>query len=236
MNRFAHLQRRLPLIIVACAAIFGAMLLREHLSFESIFAHRSTLLAFRDSHYLWASLGFMMAYILLVAFSVPGAIWVTLTGGFLFGLFPGVIFNLIGSTVGAILVFLAARAGIGAEVDAKIKSTGGFAARMQRALAENEVSALLTMRLVPGMPFFLVNLIPAFVGTTLRRFAWTTALGMIPGTLVFTSVGAGLEHVFATGGRPDLGIIFSAPILLPLLALAALSMLPILLRYFRKGA
>lgn len=236
MTRFAHLQRRLPLIIVAIAAIFGAILLREHLSFEAIFAHRNTLLAFRDSHYLWASLGFTVAYILLVAFSVPGAIWVTLTGGFLFGLFPGVIFNLIGATVGAILVFLAARAGIGAEVDAKIKSSGGFAARMQRALAKNEVSALLMMRLVPGMPFFLVNLIPAFVGTTLRRFAWTTALGMIPGTMVFTSVGAGLEHVFASGGRPDLSIIFSAPILLPLLALAALSMLPILLRYFRKGA
>lgn len=236
MTPFANWHRRLPLIIIVIAAVFGAILLRQYLSFDALLAHRSTLLAYRDSHFFAASLGFVVVYILLVALSVPGAIWVTLTGGFLFGLFPGVIYNVIGSTTGAILVFLAARAGIGAEVDAKIKSTGGLAARMRRALAENEVSALLTMRLIPGMPFFLVNLIPAFVGTTLRRFAWTTALGMIPGTLVFTSVGAGLEHVFAQGGRPDLGIIFSAPILLPLLALAALSMLPMLIRYFRKGA
>lgn len=229
-------HRRLPLIVIAIVALFGAVLLREHLSFDALFAHRNSLLAYRDSHYLWASLGFVAVYILLVAFSVPGAIWVTLTGGFLFGLFPGVIYNIIGSTIGAILVFLAARAGIGADVDAKIQSTGGLAARMRRAMADNEVSALLTMRLIPGMPFFLVNLIPAFTGTKLRRFAWTTAVGMIPGTFVFTSVGAGLEHVFATGGRPDLGIIFSPPILLPLLALAALSMLPTIYGYFRKGA
>lgn len=236
MIPIANLHRRLPLIAIVIVAIFAAILLRQHLSFEALFAHRSTLLAYRDDHYLWASFAFVAIYILLVAFSVPGAIWVTLTGGFLFGLFPGVIYNLVGATTGAILVFLAARAGIGAEVDAKIKSTGGLAARLSRALAENEVSALLTMRLIPGMPFFLVNLIPAFVGTTLRRFAWTTALGMIPGTIVFTSVGAGLEHVFAQGGRPDLGIIFSPPILLPLLALAGLSMLPTVYRYFRKGA
>jgi uncharacterized membrane protein YdjX (TVP38/TMEM64 family) len=234
MNWIANWQRRLPLMFIALAAIAGVLLLKDHISYDALFAHRSALLAFRDSHYLLASLGFVAAYILLVAFSVPGAIWATLTGGFLFGLFPGVIFNVIGATFGAILVFLAARAGIGAEVDAKIKASGGFAARMQRALAENEVSALLTMRLVPGMPFFLVNLIPAFVGTTLRRFAWTTALGLIPGALVFTSVGAGLEHVFAQGGRPDLGIIFSPPILLPLLALAALSMLPTVYRYLRN--
>lgn len=236
MTPNAPWHRRLPLILIVMSAILGAVLLREHLGFDALATHRDMLLAFRDSHYLWASLGFMAVYVLLVAFSVPGAIWVTLTGGFLFGLFPGVIFNLIGATLGAILVFLAARAGLGAEVDAKLKASDGRVARMRRALAENEVSALLTMRLIPGVPFFLVNLIPAFVGTRLSRFAWTTALGMIPGTLVFTSVGAGLEHVFATGGRPDLGIIFSWPILLPLLALTMLSMLPSLYRYFRKGA
>ena len=236
MTALSVWHRRLPLIVMVIAAIFGAVLLREHLSFEGLLVHRSTLLAYRDSHYFFASLAFVLVYIALVAFSVPGAIWVTLTGGFLFGLFPGVVFNLIGATVGAILVFLAARAGIGAEVEAKIKGGGGLAARMRRALVENEIAALLTMRLIPGVPFFLVNLIPAFVGTTLRRFAWTTALGMIPGTLVFTSVGAGLEHVFAIGGRPDLSIIFSPPILLPLLALAALSLLPTIYAYFRKGA
>lgn len=228
--------RRLPLLVIAIAAVLGVVFLRDQISFDALADHRSTLLAFRDGHYLWASLAFIAIYIAIVALSLPGGIWATLTGGFLFGLFPGAIYNVTGATIGAVLVFLAARAGIGAEVEAKIKSTGGLAGRLQNALAENEVSALLTMRLIPGVPFFLANLIPAFVGTKLRRFAWTTAVGIIPGAVVFTSVGAGLGDVFARGGVPDLGIIFSPPILAPLLGLAALSMLPSVIKYLRpKG-
>jgi uncharacterized membrane protein YdjX (TVP38/TMEM64 family) len=86
------------------------------------------------------------------------------------------------------------------------------------------------MRLVPLVPFFVANLIPAFVGTSLFRFAVSTFLGIIPGALVFTSVGAGLGEVFARGEAPDLGIIFTPPVLLPLLGLAALAALPMLLR------
>jgi uncharacterized membrane protein YdjX (TVP38/TMEM64 family) len=90
------------------------------------------------------------------------------------------------------------------------------------------------MRLIPGVPFFLANLIPAFMGTSLWRFFWTTALGILPAGAVFTSVGAGLGAVFAAGGQPNLGIIFTPPVLLPLLALAALSALPMVLRAFKK--
>lgn len=230
------LARRLPLLIIALAAILGVIFLRDHISFDALARNRSALLEFRDAHYLWASLTFIAVYIAIVGLSLPGGLWATLTGGFLFGIFPGVLFNVTGATLGAVLVFLAARAGIGAEVEARIKANGGKAARVRNALAENEVSALLTLRLIPGVPFFLVNLIPAFVGTKLRRFAWTTALGIIPGTLVFTSVGAGLGDVFASGGVPDLRVIFTPPILIPLLGLAALSMLPAVVKYMRaKG-
>lgn len=236
MTNKTAFYRRLPLLMIALAAVLGLVFLRDHLSFDALAEHRSTLLAFRDMHYLMASLAFVGLYIAIVALSLPGGIWATLTGGFLFGMFPGAIYNITGATIGAVLVFLAARAGIGAEVEAKIKSQGGLAGRLQNALAANEVSALLTMRLVPGVPFFLANLIPAFVGTKLRRFAWTTAVGIIPGALVFTSVGAGLGDVFAVGGVPDLGIMFSPPILAPLLGLAALSMLPVVIKYVRlKG-
>ena len=87
---------------------------------------------------------------------------------------------------------------------------------------------------MPALPFFLANLIPAFIGIRLFPFALTTFLGIIPGTLVFTSIGAGLGEVFARGEKPDLSIIFTAPVLLPLLGLAALSALPIVLKSFRK--
>jgi uncharacterized membrane protein YdjX (TVP38/TMEM64 family) len=131
-------------------------------------------------------------------------------------------------------VFLAARAGFGADVAARMKSGTGPAARLLAALQQNQWSALLIMRLVPAVPFFIANLIPAFVGIRLLPFAATTVLGIIPATVVFTSVGAGLGEVFARGETPDLGIIFAPQILLPLLGLAALSALPMLLRLRRK--
>ena len=230
------LVRRLPILAILLGAALGAFLLRDHLSFDALAKHRETLLAFRDGNFLLAGLTFAVAYIVIVAFSLPGATIATLTGGFLFGLFPGVLFNVGAATIGAIAVFLAARAGFGADVAARIEKSGGAAARLQQALRENEWSALLIMRLVPAVPFFIANLLPAFVGTSLVRFALTTFVGIIPGGLVFTSVGAGLGEVFARGETPDLSIIFAPHILGPILGLAALSAMPMVLKRLRKGA
>jgi uncharacterized membrane protein YdjX (TVP38/TMEM64 family) len=90
------------------------------------------------------------------------------------------------------------------------------------------------MRLIPAIPFFMCNLLPAFAGVRLLPFAVTTYLGIIPGALVFTSVGAGLGEVFAKGGTPDLGIIFAPGVLFPLLGLAALSALPTIVGAYRR--
>ena len=226
--------KRLPIIAIALVAASGAFFLRDHISFEALARHRDTLLAFRDGAFAAASLAFVAAYIVIVAFSLPGATIATLTGGFLFGLFPGVLYNVGAATLGAMAVFLAARAGFGADVAARIAEKGGAAARLQQGLRDNEWSALLVMRLVPAVPFFIANLLPAFVGTSLLRFGSTTFVGIIPGTFVFTSVGAGLGEVFARGETPDLSIIFAPHIIGPILGLAALSALPIVLKRFRK--
>ncbi|MDO9637286.1 MAG: VTT domain-containing protein [Pseudotabrizicola sp.] len=228
--------KRLPFLVILTVAVLGAVLLRDQISFEALARHRDTLLAFRDSNLALASLGFVAAYVVIVAFSLPGATIATLTGGFLFGLFPGVFYNVAGATIGAAGVFLAARAGFGADVAARITEKGGAAARLQQGLRENEWSALLIMRLVPAVPFFIANLLPAFVGTSLFPFVVTTFLGIIPGTFVFTWVGTGLGEVFARGETPDLSIIFAPQILGPILGLAALSALPIVMKRFNKGA
>ena len=116
------------------------------------------------------------------------------------------------------------------------RSRGGAVARLQEGLRQNQWSALLIMRLVPVVPFFLANLIPAFAGIRLWPCVATTALGILPAGLVFTSVGAGLGEVFARGETPDLGMVFTAPVLGPLLGLAALSALPMMLKVWqRKG-
>lgn len=230
-----RLVRSLPLIIIAVAALAGLVLLRDQLSFEALSRHRDALLAFRDANDRLAVLAFIAAYVLIVALSLPGATVATLTGGFLFGLFPGVFYNVIAATIGAAGIFLAVRAGFGAALARRIESGGGAAARLQDGLRQNEWSVLMVMRLVPALPFFLANLIPAVVGVRFDRFVITTFLGIFPAALVFTSVGAGLGEVFAKGGTPDLSVIFSPPILLPLLGLAALSALPVVVKYFRKA-
>lgn len=222
--------RRLPILVILVAAAIGAFAFRDALSFDSLARHRETLLAFRDAHYLWALLAFLAAYIAIVALSLPGGTVATLTGGFLFGLFPGVLYNVLGAGTGAVLIFLAARSGFGDALSRRLDHAGGKAAKLQAALRQNEWSVLFLMRLVPLVPFFIANLMPAVVGTSLFRFAVSTFLGIIPGAFVFTSVGSGLGEVFAKGEAPDLGIIFTPPVLLPLLGLAALAALPILLR------
>lgn len=230
------LARKLPILLILAGALAGAYGLRDHLSFAALAENREALLAFRDAHFVWAALGFVAAYVVIVAFSLPGATIATLTGGFLFGLFPGALFNVGAATLGAVGVFLAARSGFGEALSRRVGAGGGAGARLMAGLRENEWSVLLTMRLIPVVPFFLANLIPAFAGIRLWPFAATTFLGIIPGGLVYTSVGAGLGEVFARGETPDLGIIFAPHVLGPILGLAALSALPMILKHFRKGA
>ncbi|RAP39754.1 hypothetical protein BYZ73_18865 [Rhodovulum viride] len=226
--------RHLPLIAIAAVAVVGALTLRDQLGFEALAAHREALIALRDANYAGAALGFMLAYVAIVAFSLPGATVATLAGGFLFGVFPGVLFNVTAATLGAVLIFLAARWGLGDRLAARLDASEGRVAALREGLRENELSVLFLIRLVPAVPFFVANLLPALVGVSAGRFAVTTFFGIMPGALVYTWVGAGLGEVFARGERPDLGIVFEPQVLGPLLGLAALAALPIVLRALRR--
>lgn len=230
------LAAKLPFLLILLAAGIGAFFLRNHMTFDALAENRDALIAFRDQNYALAVLAFMLAYIAIVGLSLPGATIATLTGGFLFGIFPGVLFNVTAATIGAALIFLAAKHGFGARFATKMTERGGNAARLQAALQENEWSALLIMRLAPIVPFFMANLIPAFVGARTSRFIITTFFGIMPGGIILTSIGAGLDSVFANGEMPDLSILFAPHILLPILGLVALSALPIVIKYRRKKA
>ncbi len=225
--------RRLPIALIALVALVGAFTLRDWLSFETLAQNRERLLAFRDAHYAAAVGAFVLAYAALVAFSLPGAALATLTGGFLFATFPGVVYNVTGATLGAIAIFLAAKWGLGERLAQRMNAGEGMVRRIKRGLDENQWSMLFLIRLIPAVPFFVANLVPAFVGVPLWRYAVTTFLGIIPGALVYTSVGAGLGEVFARGERPDLGIIFTPGILLPILGLCLLAALPMILKALR---
>ena len=188
-------QKMLPLIGIAVVAVIGFFTLKDYLGFESLRDNREALLAWRDANYVVASMGFIGVYIAIVAFSLPGAAIISLTGGFLFGLFPGTLFNVVSATIGAVLIFLAARFGLGDYLSRKMDNAGGVVGKIKAGLDDNEISFLLLMRLVPAFPFFVANLVPALVGTKLRTFVWTTFVGIIPGGLVYTWVGSGLGEV-----------------------------------------
>ncbi|WP_246237278.1 TVP38/TMEM64 family protein [Halovulum dunhuangense] len=226
-------RRLSPLLIIALVAAAG-FFWRDAFSFQTLADNRERLIAWRDASYGLAVAGYMLAYVAVVAFSLPGATVMTLAGGFLFGLIPGAPVIVISATIGATLIFLAARTGLGDALQARMDANPGTMSRIRDGLRENEVSYLLLMRLVPAIPFFVANLAPALLGVRLRNFVLTTFFGIMPGTVVYTWVGAGLSGVFARDETPDLGILFEWQVLGPILALCALSALPILLKTIRK--
>jgi uncharacterized membrane protein YdjX (TVP38/TMEM64 family) len=225
--------RLLPLLLVAAGAALGTYLFRDALTFEALAANREALIAFRDANYAATVLGFIAAYALIVAFSLPGATIATLTGGFLFATFPGALFNVIAATLGASAIFLVAKTSVGARLGARLEGSEGLVKRIKDGIDDNQWSMLFLIRLLPVVPFFVANLVPAFLEVPLRRYVVSTFFGIMPGAVVYTSVGAGLGAVFARGETPDLGIIFTPPILLPLLGLCALALLPVAIKALR---
>ncbi|WP_424927909.1 TVP38/TMEM64 family protein [Amaricoccus tamworthensis] len=228
-------KRVIPILLIAAIAIGGGWYLRDFLNFETLRDNREALIAWRDANYLPAILAYTLAYVIVVAFSLPGALIMTLTGGFLFGTLIGGGLTVLAATIGATIIFLAARFGLGDALYAKLTAEGGKGtlARMERGLRENEVSYLFLMRLVPAIPFFVANLAPAFLGVKLRTYMITTFFGIIPGTMVYSWIGAGLGEVFARNETPNLGIIFEPMILGPILGLAALAAMPIVVKALR---
>lgn len=227
-------RQRLPIVIIALVAVIGAVTLRDFLTFETLRDNRAAMVAFRDDNYLMTALGFVLIYIAIVAFSLPGATAATLTGGFLFGVFPGALFNVLAATIGAVAIFMAVRAGLGRAMSARIDASDGRVKRLTDAIRANEAPVLFSLRLMPVLPFFVMNVIPALIGVRLSIFTATTFFGIMPGGLVYTWVGSGLGEVFARDETPDLGIIFEPQIIGPLAGLAALSLMPILVKKFSR--
>lgn len=227
------LSRFLPLLLIAAAiAASFALGLDAYLRFEALAENRARLAAFVESRFVLAALVYVVTYAIVVALSLPGGAVMTLAGGFLFGPWVGGLLAVIGATFGATAIFLAAKTAIG---DALREKAGGKIAAFAEGFARDAFSYLLVLRLVPLFPFWLVNLVPAFFGVTLSTYVGATFLGIIPGTLVFASIGNGLGAVIDAGRTPDLGVIFQPAVLLPLLGLAALSLVPVIYKRM-KGA
>ncbi|MGK7652850.1 MULTISPECIES: TVP38/TMEM64 family protein [unclassified Roseovarius] len=225
--------RHAPLAVILVAAVVGYFTLGDYLTFDTLADNREALLAFRDENYLLLAGLFMTVYVAIVAFSLPGAAVASVTGGFLFGLALGTVFNVTAAVIGASAIFLAARWGLGRTLAARMDASEGTLKKFKNGLHEHEINVLLLMRLVPVVPFFVANLLPALVGVRFFNFLWTTAVGIIPGAVVFTWIGVGLGEVFDRGERPDLSLLWEPQVIGPILGLCVLAALPILIKTVR---
>lgn len=225
------MKRYLPLLIIiilmALAYISGVT---ETLTFENLKAHRQQLQQWVAEYPIGAPLAFIIIYAVSTALSIPGGLFLSLFGGFLYPQPYSTIYVVIGATAGATMVFLAAKTALG---DILKKQAGSLINKMQKGFQDNAVSYLLFLRLVPIFPFWLVNIAPAFFGVTLSTYLWTTFLGIIPGSFVFTQAGTGLGAILDSGEEFSLHALFNNDIKIALIALGIFALLPAVIKKLR---
>lgn len=225
------MRRMLPLLgLVGLLALAWAMGWHEALSWEGLAARRAALAEVVAARPVAAGLGYVALYAAAVAVSIPGAGIITASGGLLFGIAAGSALAVTGATLGAVGLYLAARTALGPFLARK---AGPWLDRLRPGLERDGFHVLLALRLIPLVPFALLNLVCALVGMRLGPFVAATFLGIIPGAVVFASIGAGLGHVLEAGHTPDLSVVVSWPVLGPLLGLAGLAMLPPAWKWWR---
>ena len=225
-----RLRKSLPLVLLVGGLVLAVSMGWHHyLSLSALRDNREWLLQTVQSYGVVAGLGFILLYALATAFSIPGGLILTLAGGFLFGTLAATFYVVVGATLGAMGIFLAAKTALGDPLRAR---AGPALKKMEAGFQENALSYLLVLRLIPLFPFWLVNIVPAFLGVPLRIYVIGTFFGIMPGTFVFASVGSSIGGVLASldpDNPPDFkSIILEPSNLLPLLGLALLSLLPVL--------
>jgi uncharacterized membrane protein YdjX (TVP38/TMEM64 family) len=222
-KKFSRGKIVVALIFAVAIFVFFYFDLKQYLSLEALKANRDRLLTFTEAHYTVAVALFIGIYILQTALSLPGGAILTLAGGFLFGSLLGTVYVNLGATTGATLAFLAARYLLRDWVERKF---GDRLAAVQKGFARNAFSYLLTLRLIPLFPFFLVNLVSGLTRISVGTYVIATAVGIIPGSFVFAYAGRQL------GTINSLREIVSPRVLLAFTLLGLLALVPILYRKF----
>lgn len=234
--------------VIGLAAVAYCTLGQNKLSLEALVRYRADIGAFVTAHYAISLLIYLGLYIVTVALSVPGATFLTVVGGFLFGVMVGGSVAVVGAVIGATLIFLIARTALGEPL---LKRAGPRAQQLACGFRADAFSYLLFLRLVPAFPFFIVNLVPAFAGVGLGPFVGATAIGVIPACFVYALAGTGLDSVIAmqkvayteclAAGRVDCRMKFDPwDVLTPeligaMVALGLLALAPVLVRRLARA-
>jgi uncharacterized membrane protein YdjX (TVP38/TMEM64 family) len=226
-QRLVSARRLLPLgLLVAAWIAFMLAGGYRYLTFSALAQNRDWLCGLVQQWGILSAFVYIVVYATLVALSVPGAVILTIAGGFLFGTWVGGLCAVIGATLGATAIFLAARGGLGGLA----RRAGRFVGKLEAGFRADAFNYLLVLRLVPIFPFWLINLVPALVGVRLLTYVLATFLGILPGTFVFASLGNGLGSLVE---EPDLAIIFKPSLFVPIVGLALLALVPVGYKHWR---
>lgn len=218
------LKKLIPLLVlIIISFIVWSFELHHYFNFNTLRKHEAFLRSFIQQHLFLSLIIYSAIYIAVVALSIPGATFMTITGGFLFGQMIGTMAVVASATFGAVLLFFSVR--LASEVLLSQK-TGSWVQKMQQGFQENDFFYLLTLRLIPLFPFVAVNLAAAFLQVPLKTFFFATLIGIIPGSFVYVSIGTALQDLVQ---QPDLSIdlVLSPKILIALIGLGVLSLLPV---------
>ncbi len=226
------LRRLAPLVVlVAGLGIVLALDLDRFLTFDALKENRDLLTSWVARNGLLAAVAFIAVYAAAIAVSVPGAAILTMTSGFLFGAVVGTLCAVTGATIGAVIVFAAARTAVGDLLKAK---AGPRLKKMEAGFRENAFSYLLTLRLIPIFPFWLINLAPAFLGVPILIFFAATFIGIIPGGFVYALVGAGLGSIFDRGESFSVSSVLTPELMVAFAGLGLFSLLPVAYKKFKS--
>lgn len=245
-NSLGAIIKRWGPIAAIVIAMFTAFFLdfHEYITLSNLISQREMLLSYVKSHFIASLMIYLFIYIAMVALSFPGASFITIIGGFLFGWMLGGSATIIGATVGATIIFLAARTSFGQSLHDR---AGPFLAKLADGFRENAFSYLLFLRLTPIFPFWVVNLAPALFEVPLRSFVIATFLGIIPGTFAYSFVGSGLDSVIAAQEKANPGCasagtcainaesLITQEIVIAFIALGIVSLMPVFIKRMRKN-
>jgi uncharacterized membrane protein YdjX (TVP38/TMEM64 family) len=219
------LARFLPLVVLALV-IIGVLAsgVGRFLNLSTLQDNEAALRGFVRDNLVLALAGFVAVYAAATAVSLPGGLILTLAGGFLFGTWVGGAATVIGATLGAMIVFSIVRTSLGAALRARAERSGGRLKSIIDGVHKGAFGYILTLRLIPLVPFWLVNVAAALANAPARAYALATLIGIMPATFIYSGIGAGIGAILEDGGTPDLGVMLRPEVFGPLVALALLSL------------
>lgn len=232
MNQFLILCRKwwlLCLLILLCFS-FYFFHLGEYISFESIKTSQAIIKSWTDTHYFAAVGLFILIFTLLIAATIPGATFLTLVSGFLFGPI-GVLYSIAGTTLGGLVLFYAVRLSIGAHIALKSK---GWLKVFEAGFNKNAFQYILMLRLFPIFPCWISNIASGALNVPVKTFVIATIIGVTPASVIYVMAGRGLGKILASNQTFSLSSLLTPSLLIPLVALAILSIIPVFYKGLKK--